>query len=448
MPARRRRLAPWASPGLRNGAEVLVGDVDSGIDYSHGDFLDAAGNSRLLWLWDQTDALGPNPAGYAYGSEWTQADMTANVARAVDTGGHGTHVMGIAGGDGSATGGVVPAFTYAGMAPTADLFFVKTTMYTTDILDGVVYLFQKATALGRNAAVNLSLGSHFGPHDGTSPFESGLTALTGPGRVIVKSAGNERGSNRHAGLFAAGAGDSCKFSITAGGTTAGRLVAIDGYYNAPDNINVTIRTPGNKFIGPVTLGSANAAYPGQITGVNGTVYVENGLALTANGDREVYFELLSTGTGTGSITGTWTFYFTPVALGGNGRVDLWRFYPSTTALTPCTFSLRNTNEYLISEPGNAVGRRHRRLVDQQAVLDLVQRLELRLHGRREPREPLALLEPGSDARQSGEARHRRPRLGHRLGPDLGRHRHLRQRAAARRHDARDEPGARAWRRRT
>jgi subtilisin family serine protease len=337
-----------------NGAGVLVGDVDSGIDYNHGDFLDPLGNSRLLWLWDQTDAGGPNPSGYAYGSEWTQADLTANLAREVDTGAHGTHVMGIAGGDGSATGGAVPAFTYTGMAPKADLFFVKTTMYTTDILDGVTYLFQKATALGRNAAVNLSLGSHYGPHDGTSPFEAGLSALTGPGRVVIKSAGNERASNRHAGLFATGAGDSCKLSITAGGTTSGRFLAIDSYYNAPDNINVTIRTPGNLFIGPITLGNVNVAYPGQTTGVNGRVYIENGLALTSNGDRQVYFEITSLGTGTGSINGTWTFYFTPVALGGSGRVDLWRYYTSSTSLTPCTFTLRNTDDHLISEPGNAV----------------------------------------------------------------------------------------------
>jgi subtilisin family serine protease len=80
----------------------------------------------------------------------------SGTAREVDVNGHGTHVMGIIGGDGSLTGGAVPEYTYAGMAPMADLIFVKTTMYTTDILDGVNYIFEKATALGKNAAVNLS----------------------------------------------------------------------------------------------------------------------------------------------------------------------------------------------------------------------------------------------------------------------------------------------------
>jgi hypothetical protein len=334
-----------------NGAGVLVGNVDSGLDYKHGDFKDAAGNTRLVSLWDQTDAGGPNPGGFAYGSEWFPAELTAGTAREVDVNGHGTHVMGIIGGDGSLTGGAVPEYTYAGMAPMADLIFVKTTMYTTDILDGVNYIFEKATALGKNAAVNLSLGSQFGPHDGSSPFESALNALCGPGRIVAKSAGNDRGTNIHAMLFAMGAGDSAKLTV-AGGTVSGRLLAVDGYYGASDDISVTIRTPGNLFIGPIPLGSANAAYPGAITNVNGRVYIENGLSLTARGDREVYVELASRGTGVGSITGVWTFYFTPVSLGGDARVDLWRYYTSTTSLTG-VFTLRNTNSGLVSEPGNA-----------------------------------------------------------------------------------------------
>jgi hypothetical protein len=340
-----------------NGAGVLTGDVDSGLDYNHGDFVDASGTSRVVTLWDQTDTGGPNPSGYAYGSEWTQADLTSLAAREADVSGHGTHVMGIIGGDGSETGGTVPAHTYVGLAPRADLFFVKTTMYTSDILDGVAYLFSKATARGQNAVINLSLGSHYGPHDGTSAFESGLSALSGPGRIVCKSAGNERYNAttnpyyQHAGFNIPVGGDSAKI-VVAGGTTNGRLMGLAGYYGAGNEFNVTLRSPGNLFIGPITLGNVNAAYPGATTGVNGRVYLENGVTLTARGDREVYVELTSLGTGTGSITGTWTFYFTPTVFGGSDRVDLWRFYTSSTSLTG-SWSLKNSNTHLVSEPGNA-----------------------------------------------------------------------------------------------
>ena len=163
---------------------MLVGDVDTGVDYGHGDFDDAAGNTRLVNIWDQT-VNGAAPAGYGYGTEWSSAQIDANTCTETDLNGHGTHVLGTIGGDGSQTGYGFAPFTYAGMAPKADLIMVKTTSYTTAILDGVQYIFQRATALGRNCVVNLSLGSQYGPHDGSSAFESGLNALCGPGRIVV-----------------------------------------------------------------------------------------------------------------------------------------------------------------------------------------------------------------------------------------------------------------------
>ena len=84
--------------------------------------------------------------------------------------------MGIAGGDGSQTGGAVPAFTYVGMAPKADLAMVKTDFNTGSIVDGVAYCESLATVRGQPVVVNLSLGSQFGPHDGTSDFETALGA--------------------------------------------------------------------------------------------------------------------------------------------------------------------------------------------------------------------------------------------------------------------------------
>ncbi|NOT32657.1 MAG: S8 family serine peptidase [Candidatus Eisenbacteria bacterium] len=332
-----------------NGAGVLVGDVDSGIDESHGDFDDAAGNTRIINIWDQTNGAGPSPAGYGYGTEWGSVSIDNNTCTQVNLDGHGTHVMGIAAGDGSQTAGVTPQYTYAGMAPMADIMMVNTTLQTTDILDGVSYIFDRATALGKNSVVNISLGSHFGPHDGTSPFEVGLSSLTGPGRVICKSAGNERGQARHAEVFAAGTGTNA--TMTLAGSATGRLFAIDGYYEATEDLNVQITTPNGTIVGPVSLGNISAAFPGTVT-ANGRVYLENGVALTATGDKEVYIEISAAAGQT--MNGTWTFRFIPVTLGAaNGEVDLWRFFNSTG--TTANFVIGNqATEELVSEPGNAV----------------------------------------------------------------------------------------------
>lgn len=347
-----------------NGAGVLIGDVDSGLSWGHDDFKDASGGSRILNIWDQT-VTGTPPSGYSYGVEWTKAQIDALACTETDVSGHGTHVMGIAAGDGSQTGGTygVPAFTYTGMAPMADIIEVKSTYSDTQILDGVAYVFGRATALGKNAVCNISLGGHYGPHDGTSPLETGLNALTGAGRIICNSAGNSRGTGLsgspyiHARLFAPILGDSAKLSVAGATTTppagSAASVAIDGYYEAADNISITIRTPNNTFIGPIALGSANGAYPGTIyTGV-GRVYVENGLSTTSTGKKEIYFEMSRTST-TNTPNGTWTFYFTPVGLGGGGRVDMWRYYTYTTTIANgTTFTLKNTNENTVSEPANA-----------------------------------------------------------------------------------------------
>jgi subtilisin family serine protease len=333
-----------------NGQGVIVGDVDSGVDYNHDDFKDAGGLTRFVNIWDQTVNTGPAPAPFAYGTEWTPAQIDANASTEVDVSGHGTHVMGIAGGDGSGTGGAVPPFTYVGMAPRADLIMVKTTSTSSAVLDGVAYVFGRATALGKNAVCNLSLGLHYGPHDGTSAFESGLTALSAPGRVIVKSAGNERGVAQHSEVFATLAGTNTTLAIT--GSATNRTVALAGYYNGTETIDVTITTPNATVIGPITLGNANAAYPGAAT-ANGRVYLENGLTVYPSGAREVYVEI-TPATGQ-NMNGTWTIRYTATALGAaNGEVDTWRFFQSAGAAA--NFAIGNQNaEELVSEPGNSAG---------------------------------------------------------------------------------------------
>jgi subtilisin family serine protease len=330
------------------GAGVLIGVVDTGVDYDHPDFLDATGATRFASIWDQTDFDGPAPPGFLYGTEWGRDQINSLAAAEYDIAGHGTHVLGIAAGDGSGTGGAVPAFTYVGVAPRAELVAVKTTFEATAVVDGVAYAFERAAALGKPAVVNLSLGTQLGPHDGTSPLDQALSALTGPGRILVVAAGNDRNTSIHAEVFAAGAGTDVTLKIL--DSQDGGGVIVNGYYEASEELQVRITSPNGSVIGPVWVGNYNSGYPGEQT-PDGYVYLENGLGLTATGDRQVYIELNDSFDQ--DMNGVWTFSFIPVALGSaNGEVDLWRVF---TSRARADFEVGNQpSEELVAEPGTAL----------------------------------------------------------------------------------------------
>jgi subtilisin family serine protease len=180
-------------PQAYTGEGVVVGIVDWGFDLTHPTFYDTAGNLRIARVWDQTDSRhkDSNPY-YKYGSIYAeQADIEQKRCTSSDES-HGTHVAGIAAGGGGAT-------SYRGVAPGAELVLVQLRDGSNaELIDGIGYIFTYASQAGKPAVVNLSLGSHYGPHDGTSDFDRALDGLVGAGRVAVGAAGNEGMDNLHA----------------------------------------------------------------------------------------------------------------------------------------------------------------------------------------------------------------------------------------------------------
>ncbi len=189
------------------GKGVVVGIVDCGLEYNHVDYLDSEGKeSRLRRVWCQ-GKNGRHPAGYDYGQEYTSATQLKSLDTDSTETFHASHVMGIAAGADKQTG-------YEGVAPDADLVFVS--MGNGDgtlITDGVKYIFDYAKSVGKPCVVNLSLGSHFGPHDGTSMTDRMFDELVSPGYIIVGAAGNEGLYNAHVSKTMASATDSMKFII-------------------------------------------------------------------------------------------------------------------------------------------------------------------------------------------------------------------------------------------
>ena len=322
-------------PGLK-GAGALVGIIDSGIDITHGGFRRPDGTSRIVALWDQglTPAAGESsPTGLGYGVEYEKSDIDTALAAADpttvvrhrdrDTGtGHGTHVAGIAAGDGSPAGNGQPAFTFLGVAPEADLIVVSNAVETdafgdsANTLDAMQYIFDKAATLGKPVAINLSQGDNLGPHDGTSLLERGIdNLLGGPGRVMIKSAGNAGSDDIHAGgTVAAGGTESVRFRIPSGDSVADTM---DVWYAGTDRFTVNLRTPGGDVSADVAPGTTTT-----LSLPNGNqVFVDSVLGDPNNGDNRVYLQFMR-GTAPVIEAGTWSLRLRGDTV-VSGRFDAW-----------------------------------------------------------------------------------------------------------------------------
>ena len=184
------------------GNGVLVGFVDSGIDLTHPDFQDSNGNSRVLFLWDQTRDEDP-PDGYLFGTEYNneQINETLRAGKTLskDDSGHGTAAAGIACGYGNASKG-----RYRGIAPATELIVVKMRknkgLYprTTELISGIDYCIRKALKFNRPLVLNISFGNNYGSHTGNSLSELYLNRVSLLGRIsIIAASGNEGASPIH-----------------------------------------------------------------------------------------------------------------------------------------------------------------------------------------------------------------------------------------------------------
>ncbi|MCW5802918.1 MAG: S8 family serine peptidase [Deltaproteobacteria bacterium] len=194
--------------GQPSGRGTVIGVVDWGCDVTHPNLQTRDGRTRLLALWDQrARGSARAPAPYGYGVVHTRRAIDRALAGddvfgALDydpadvdddgRGTHGTHVIDIAAG--------APRAGPGGVAPHADLVFVHLAALSRGprhiassvcLLEAIGFIARAAGA--RPWVTNLSLGSHAGPHDGTTLVEQALDEIVtrGPGRVIVQSCGND-----------------------------------------------------------------------------------------------------------------------------------------------------------------------------------------------------------------------------------------------------------------
>ncbi|TDW97490.1 S8 family serine peptidase [Dinghuibacter silviterrae] len=331
------------------GKGVVVGIIDTGIDFTHPVFRDPVNpqKTRIKYIWDQTmipglkaplpteqapDPISWPPLGSAYtinyGVEYNDEDIEATLAnpdsnpptcRHTDDDGHGTHVAGIAAGNGAPPGACSDAFKYIGVAPEATFVIVRKWGLTkgdtavanpagtdgNELLDAIAYVLDRAKTGFTNpmpVAVNLSLGRmnsslmhSYNPTIQTIEDILNLPAATGIG--VSFAAGNWGDKDMHA-----------QDSIPAGGTLdiPWNIPASDKrerdftlWYAAGSQIQISITSPAPTSE-TVTEANSSSTANGPGSAVSVASSPADGIS---NGS-------IKPGTSGMSLSGTWVIHVT------------------------------------------------------------------------------------------------------------------------------------------
>ncbi|MFT5512641.1 MAG: minor extracellular serine protease Vpr [Bacteroidia bacterium] len=178
------------------GKDVLIGITDWGFDYSHPNFHDTSlSQTRIEAAWDQFKIIGPRPKNYLYGTEYSTPqeilDAKSDTAGLYDYAYHGSHVAGIAGGNGAGT-------DYRGVAFEAKFLMVSLRLDEAAAIDAFAWMKEKADALDKRLVVNMSWGLyHIGSMDGTGLLSQAIDDLSDQGVIFITSAGNNGGETFH-----------------------------------------------------------------------------------------------------------------------------------------------------------------------------------------------------------------------------------------------------------
>ncbi len=339
------------SPRSLTGRGVLVAVVDTGIDIFHPDFRNEDGTTRLVGLWDQTVKTGQPPEGYSLGTYFSEEQINeilraGSASSTSDLNGHGTHVAGIAAGNGRASQGI-----NRGIAYEADLLVVKLAgagrngfPQTAELMMGVDFCVRISLERNEPLALNLSYGNNYGSHRGTSLLETYLDSVAGIGRsVICIGSGNEGNRARHARIrLSESEGYRLEFLVAPGEYNLG----IQIWKNYNDRMIITLQSPSGASV--ILSESALGAYRYVIEGTE--ILWLFGTPSPYSLAQEIYVELLPEGLRENIQSGVWKLIFTPVEI-VEGVADIW--LPSGSSINSDTGFLVPDQERTLTIPSTS-----------------------------------------------------------------------------------------------
>lgn len=344
------------------GQGVLIGIVDTGIDYTLPIFRYEDGSTKIKYIYDQT--LDTNrPPGFIIGTEYNEETINEalrsenpfSIVPEQDTSGHGTFLASLAAGR--------EIDNFIGAAPEAELIIVKLkktrpfylewysvppdqndAFESSSVMLGVEYVIDKARELGRPVIVCLGLGSNFGSHDGFTLFEEYLNGVSNlHGVCLCVAAGNESQARHHMQGIISSQNESQNIDLRVGNNAGDIFISI--WNGVGDRMSVSIRSPTGELVGRVS------ARPGSITDTQlilekSRVRVEYHFPVEGSSGQLTIIRIFNVTPGIWTIT-----VYGDIIL--DGTFNAW--LPMTGFIAPNVEFLAATPYTTITVPGTAIG---------------------------------------------------------------------------------------------
>ena len=344
------------------GNGVLVGFIDTGIDYTNKLFQYSDGTSRIVRIWDQSIMEGATPDGILYGTEYTKemidralaAENPYDVVPSRDENGHGTFLAGVA------CGGEDVAADFIGAAPQAQIAVVKLkgakeylrefffvpdgvpAYQENDIMMGVSYLDNLANVLNMPLVICLALGNSIGSHGKNGPLSSYLNFIcTRRRRSVVVAGGNEANSRHH---FQGRIAEDMAYEdveVTVEEDMNGFFLEM--WANSPELYSVSVISPTGEQIRRVPV-RENASETFRFVFEKTIVMIDYRIETREEANQLIYMRFIA------PKRGLWVIRVYPENI-INGSYNMW--LPMAQLTNGQVYFLRSNPEVTLTSPSNA-----------------------------------------------------------------------------------------------
>lgn len=343
------------------GEGVMIGFVDTGIDYTNPIFRNLDGTTRIESIWDQTVQTGVSPQGYLYGSEYDRetinrallSEQPSEIVPSVDTNSHGTFLASVA------AGGGVPEQQFLGAAPESTLAVVKLKpakeylrrhyfiregadcYQENDIMIAIKYLDELAKEKNMPLVICIALGTNMGGHDSTSPLSFVLELYANQvNRAVVIGGGNEANQRHHFRGVAEQVEDIKEVEIRVEDGVIGFTMEL--WSDIPNIMAVSIISPSGESIPRIPIRqSGSSVY--QFVFERTVVYVDYRILVEKTNSELILLRF------DGPVVGIWRVVVEPVQI-ADGIFHIW--LPVKEFLSGEVYFLESNPNYTITDPGN------------------------------------------------------------------------------------------------